>query len=178
MEDTDSCPYKYDSRASEEYRALSGCDGPVPVEADGAKGTKCLHWDEDCFQSELMTGVNSGGLELSRISIASLEDLGYTVDYSQAAPFPVDLLNPSCVCSTNANLKDGITRVQRSTESEASKAARQNALNYGQAKLKSARSAMANVTSRDTDRIYLGDRVIVVLYWADEQVQSVLVTAS
>ncbi len=173
-EDSDSCPYKYDSRASEEYRALSGCDGAVPIETDGAEGTKCLHWDEDCFQSELMTGVNTGDLELSRISIAALEDLGYQVDYSQATPFSTDLLSPSCVCNAEntRSLKDQVTRVQR--PSAASQEARQNAIEYGRAKLKSARSA--NVISRDPNRIYLEDKMTVVLYWDDDRIQSVLVT--
>jgi hypothetical protein len=174
IEDSDSCPYKYDSRASEEYRALSGCDAPVPTETDGEKGTKCLHWDEDCFQSELMTGVNTGDLELSRISIAALEDLGYQVDYSQATPFSAESLSPSCVCNaTNTRyLENEATRVQR--PSAASQEARQYAIDYGRAKLKSARST--NVISRDPSRIYLGDKMIVVLYWDDEKVKSVLVT--
>lgn len=125
-----------------------------------------------------MTGVNTGGLELSRISIASLEDLGYVVDYSQATPFSADLLSPSCICNAEAaSVKDPVTRIQRSSESKASKAARQNALNYGQAQLKSARSsAMANTT--DPDRIYLGDKMVVVLYLVDDRIQSVLVTAN
>ena len=50
-----------------------------------------------------MTGFATGGLELSRITVAGLEDLGYEVDYSQADPFPVSKLDPSCVC--NAGLK-------------------------------------------------------------------------
>jgi hypothetical protein len=40
VENTDICAYRYHSKASEEYRALSGCDGAVPIETDGAEGTK------------------------------------------------------------------------------------------------------------------------------------------
>lgn len=93
------CPYKSDSRASEEYRKLSGCDGSIPVEYDNGVGTQCLHWDEECFMGELMTGASSDGLDLSILTIAALDDLGYTVDYSKADPFDTSQMNPNCVCN-------------------------------------------------------------------------------
>ena len=40
------------------------------------------------FGDELLTGFISGGVRpLSRLSIASFEDIGYEVDYSGADPF-------------------------------------------------------------------------------------------
>lgn len=172
-ENSATCPYRYDSKASAEYRALSGCDASVPIETDGAEGTKCVHWDEDCFQSELMTGINTGEQELSRITIAGLEDLGYTVDYSSATPFPATLLAPSCVCNANRNLlEDELFRQPKSLQTEAGKAARLSAINFGLSQLKSNRVATMENNSHS---VYMGDKVIVVLYWAEDQVKSVIV---
>ena len=40
-DDDGSCPYAADSAASREYQALSGCsDAAVPIEYDGAEGTR------------------------------------------------------------------------------------------------------------------------------------------
>ena len=173
VENTATCPYRYDSKASAEYRALSGCDASVPIETDGAEGTKCVHWDEDCFQSELMTGVNTGDQELSRITVAGLEDLGYVVDYNSATPFPATLLAPSCVCNANRNLIADISVGKgKALQTEASEAARLNAIDYGLGKLMSNRAATMD---DDGHSVYMGDKVIVVLYWADEQVKSVIV---
>jgi hypothetical protein len=65
----------------------------VPVMNDGGAGTVNSHWRDGVFDPELMTGFLSAGPNpLSAITIASLRDLGYTVDPSQADPFS---LNPS-----------------------------------------------------------------------------------
>ena len=62
----------------------------VPLEAWGGPGTAEAHWRKDTFGSELMTGyvypldtVNTGH-PLSRITVASLADLGYTIDLTKA----------------------------------------------------------------------------------------------
>lgn len=54
----------------------------VPVENTGSIGTKHSHWRESVFDDELMTGyLDKGKNPLSRMTIASLEDLGYDVNY-------------------------------------------------------------------------------------------------
>ena len=65
------------------YQAMGG-KGNVPVEDTGSFGTKCGHWREETFSNELMTGYLNSGMPnpLSRITAGSLEDLGYTVNYS------------------------------------------------------------------------------------------------
>ena len=45
-----------------------------------------------------MTGYNTGTLPISRITVATLEDLGYGVDYGAADPFPASMLGP-CRCN-------------------------------------------------------------------------------
>ncbi len=64
----------------------------VPVMNVGGAGTVNSHWRDGVFDPEIMTGfLNAGPNPLSIVTIASLEDLGYTVDASQADPFT---LNP------------------------------------------------------------------------------------
>lgn len=76
-------------RAVAEWQALGG-EGAVPLETEGGTGTAEVHWRESVFNTELMTGFVEGpGVlqPLSRVSIASLADLGYAVDLSAADPF-------------------------------------------------------------------------------------------
>jgi hypothetical protein len=63
---------------------------PVPVEntVGGCPGTRDGHWRESTFNTELMTGlIGAAGNPLSRTTIASVQDLGYVVDISQADPY-------------------------------------------------------------------------------------------
>jgi hypothetical protein len=66
----------------------------VPVDSTGGEGTRRSHWDEALFKSEIMTGFISGTIRpLSATSIASLADIGYTVNTAVANPF--DYTNPT-----------------------------------------------------------------------------------
>ena len=61
---------------------------PVPVEDSGGPGTADGHWRERVFHTELMTGyLNPGANPLSLETIASMGDLGYTVNYAAAEPY-------------------------------------------------------------------------------------------
>lgn len=65
---------------------------PVPVENSGGPGTRNSHWRDSVFGNELMTGfVAEAGNPLSRVTVASLEDLGYTVDLGAAEPYSLPL---------------------------------------------------------------------------------------
>jgi Leishmanolysin len=75
--------------AKREYEALGGT-GNVPLKTSSEDGS-CGHWSERLFFRELMTpAVNSNTAPsgknnlLSRLTIASMQDLGYTVDYGVA----------------------------------------------------------------------------------------------
>ena len=60
---------------------------PVPVENVGGPGTADGHWRTSVMAPELMTGyiaAPASGNPLSAISIASMSDLGYTVNYTTA----------------------------------------------------------------------------------------------
>ena len=103
--DRQNCPYR-GPKANAEFSEISGCL-VVPTELDGGGGTRCGHWDEECMESELMTGfADVGNNPLSRITIASLEDLGYDVDYRNADSYTTSDLNPNCVCRRRRTLAD------------------------------------------------------------------------
>ena len=76
--------------ALREYQTLRGgakVKG-VPVEATGGAGTRDSHWRESIFANELMSGfVESKGNPLSRMTVASLEDMGYRVNLEAAEPY-------------------------------------------------------------------------------------------
>ena len=66
----------------------------VPVENQGGPGTADGHWRESVMGRELMTGyISLNSNPLSTITIASLQDMGYTVSYANADPYTVSPLN-------------------------------------------------------------------------------------
>lgn len=78
------------ANATAQYNQIFGTSAlGVPVEAGGGAGTALAHWRETVLQSELMTGYAGPGvnLPLSRITVGSLQDLGYTVNYAAADPY-------------------------------------------------------------------------------------------
>lgn len=78
------------SNALAEYRVLSGNSSAlsIPLETGGGSGTAGVHWSEATFGNELMTGyVGSAPDPLSRMTIASLKDLGYSVNLGAADPY-------------------------------------------------------------------------------------------
>lgn len=84
--------------AKDEYNKLVKEACPtLYVENDGGAGTKCVHWDEACFNkpgnSELMTGIFEENLKqpISVVSAAALVDLGGYggVNYKGCDPYPM-----------------------------------------------------------------------------------------
>jgi hypothetical protein len=71
----------------QKYHDMGGLATNVPVEGTGGAGTWNSHWRESVFENELMTGfIGSGANPLTAMTIGSMQDLGYTVDYSSAEP--------------------------------------------------------------------------------------------
>jgi hypothetical protein len=64
---------------------------PVPVEGNSAPvGTRDGHWRESVLGRELMQGyAKVGGMPLSRLTVGSLQDMGYVVNLSAADPFTI-----------------------------------------------------------------------------------------
>lgn len=97
------------ANAVREWQALGG-SGTVPVEncldAAGAPipgcgaGTADAHWREAVFGNELMTGyLDAASDPLSRVTVGSLQDLGYVVDYASADGYVL----PSSVSALSAS---------------------------------------------------------------------------
>lgn len=90
--------------AKREYRTLRGGGGVlkrVPVENQGGAGTVDAHWREAIFRNELMSGfIGGSGNPISRVTVASLQDIGYTVDLNAAEPFNL----PNLVALAEAGL--------------------------------------------------------------------------
>jgi hypothetical protein len=82
--------------AVDAFDAVGGSDyvgTRVPVENElGEEGTRDRHWRQSVFGNELMTGFLSVARPnlLSRVTLASLADLGYRVDLEGADPFYLD----------------------------------------------------------------------------------------
>jgi hypothetical protein len=76
-------------KAMAEYGILRGSGPtPVPVENTGGEGTVDSHWRESVFRNELLTGfVSAANNPLSRMTVGSLQDMGYVVDLNAADPF-------------------------------------------------------------------------------------------
>jgi hypothetical protein len=83
-------PYFTGALALTAFNSAGGmgyADNKVPVELLGGPGTRCSHWRESVFETELMTGfISAPGTAnpLSAISLQSMADMGYTVDVAEA----------------------------------------------------------------------------------------------
>ena len=165
------------------------------METDFGEGTQCSHWDEDCFLGELMTGASSDGLEMSVFTVAALDDLGYTVDYSKADPFDTSKMNPNCVCNRRqlrgTTLEDDVhaafsyQNVAKLPLTDYSKPSNRRpplseeghriARAHGMAIL-DANHEWKNAYLRDDQaELYIGDQIIVVLYMENEFKYTVMV---
>jgi hypothetical protein len=85
-------PHFTGAQAIDAFDAAGGNDytgGKVPVEDTNGEGTADSHWRETVFGRELMTGFVDAGVvnPLSKITIASLADMGYTVNLNGADPY-------------------------------------------------------------------------------------------
>jgi glycine/D-amino acid oxidase-like deaminating enzyme len=98
------------AQAAAAYNSIFGTTATgVPVENTGASGTADAHWRESIFASELMTGWvgPSATMPISRITVGSLADIGYTVNMAAAdtftPPSSVSLLSPVAASTTSTS---------------------------------------------------------------------------
>ncbi len=93
------------ANAKREYGVLKGT-GPtvVPVENTGQPGTRDSHWRESVFRNELMSGFIAGpNNPISKMTVASLKDLGYVVNLNGAEPYAL----PNLMAMAEAGLVAG-----------------------------------------------------------------------
>jgi len=126
-----NCPYR-GLNANREYRLMTGCL-QIPTELDGGSGTKCSHFDDACMNNELMTGyVNYDAPNpLSRLTIASLQDLGYQVDYSEADSYGRANIASQCLCGLRRGLVATKHHVVPGTNSTSGKTLKRRKLSDG-----------------------------------------------
>jgi len=149
--------------------------GP-PVETDFGSGAAGLHWDEECLVDELMTGKVDGAtiFPLSKLTIASLEDLGYNVDYSAADEY--DGRNTTCC---NPNTSPISIRSVKTAKPPLSASGRATAVEYGLEVLRSHQRPSKSQFQDFMDEnglVYLGDQFINVIYEENGNIYDVDVT--
>ena len=85
--------------ATAEYNTrFSNTETGVPVENTGGPGTADSHWRESVFNNELMTGfLNAGSNPISRMTTASLQDLGYVVNLNASDAYLVAPATPTTI---------------------------------------------------------------------------------
>jgi hypothetical protein len=174
--------------------AVSTCSS-VPVERDYGSGTACGHWDEECMGNELMTGfLGPSASPLSRITVGTLQDLGYQVDYSEADAFSRSDLAASCTCPVRRlreKKRDLLDMKHGEVFSLASVASGRTASGRARRRLSQAAEAMAieaglehlqtntqyaNVTLADDLGItYVADKIVSVLVLEHGEIYGVAV---
>jgi hypothetical protein len=101
--------------AVREYNLLfENASTSVPLETGGGGGTAGAHWSENVFRTELMTGFSENAgvpMPLSRLTVAAMEDMGYTVNYTAADAFS----KPSQTAGNAAASSAAASPVQRPT---------------------------------------------------------------
>jgi adhesin/invasin len=107
-------PHFTGARAIEAFDRIGGAtytSNKVPVENTGGPGTADAHWRESVFSNELMTGfINSGANPLSEVTVASLWDMGYTVNLDGAEDFSLSSPMQAFGAPVAVRLVDDIAR--------------------------------------------------------------------
>ena len=100
------------ANAVNQYNSIFDRTGAwVPVENTGGGGTRDSHWRESVLRNELMTGfLNSGRNLLSRITVGSLADLGYAVNYGAADAFAPSVASVASTSSTASSSRSPASR--------------------------------------------------------------------
>lgn len=84
-------PYFVGDAARTQFAAINTVvysGNPVPVENTGGTGTVNSHWRTSIMKRELMQGFAVNQVQpLSRVTVGSLQDLGYVVNFSAADPY-------------------------------------------------------------------------------------------
>ena len=84
-------PHFTGTQATAAFNAVGGASYvaglKVPVENTGGLGTADAHWRESVFGNEIMTGFVDAVNPLSRVTAASMGDLGYAVNLAAADPY-------------------------------------------------------------------------------------------
>jgi hypothetical protein len=85
-----------------------GCTDSPPLDPSG-------HWDEACFTEELMSPILLLGATnpITKITVGTLEDIGYTVDYNMAEDSTSNTVNREVCCDARRILRGESTRIHQ-----------------------------------------------------------------
>jgi len=150
--------YKPGTKACSFWQDITGCSGCPPIENEFGPGTAGGHWDEDVMGNELMSGFSEDAgtfMPLSNITVGSLEDLGYEVDYSAADPF---LSAPSC----GFRLRKTKQGKPQKDPKKLSEVGRARAFEYGKLVLTKAKARKPK--NLPDELTYVADRHVDVIY--------------
>jgi hypothetical protein len=109
---------------------------------------------------------NQTAFPLSRMTIGSLQDLGYSVDYSQTDAYSKADLNPSCTCGGRRALPASTVAKATVPQRHLSRKGHQEAVSYGRKVLAEAQEQrdLAGHSENDAAIQYLGDEMVTVFY--------------
>ena len=174
------CPSTVDTKASREWEIITGCSNDaVPMERSisaSSNVAQCTFWDEECMQDELMTTIISEHHLLSRVTIATLEDIGYQVDYDQADSYSLRDINPACACNRRLRQSSDLTRSKRRKLSDEG---REGAIRHGRSLIQDNMIALA--LNKDEEHVeghsdYRAGNTAVVYYLEEGELFSVPVS--
>jgi hypothetical protein len=174
------------TNANLRYKEIRGtCKSFVPLEqSTGNAASDCNYWSELCLKDELMTPSVTNKNYISNITVGSLEDLGYEVNYEFADEFFATNLGTKkeCQCKRRS-LLDGHHRNETrqfglghpdTTRRVQSTDAYQRAIDFGQTIL-AANELPYNVPRVDGGLIYMADQAVSVVVSDGYDVISVVV---
>lgn len=170
------CVYQGES-GNAEYRALSGCDAPLPTDVES-----CGHLNEACFPTELMgpfADVTNVDI-VSRLSIAMLKDVGYEVNFDVAGNYTREDINASCTCGDGRGrsvLEEQPLSLQRTAHRRIREETYQYAHDHGRKFLaRIAEAASSSLRSLPNGMGTIG-RTVSVLVKDDDGIHRVIVNA-
>lgn len=150
-----------------------------------------IHLMQLCDETKSFMLLFLSTIVFRRITIAGLQDLGYTVDFTQAAVYNSGDLDSSCICATKRELsavkpvpteKDDTSSPKR--RRKLSEEGRAQAVAYGQSLLVEAHEQHKRDQSIfqplfDADELaFIGDKIVNVVYAEDGELYDVLVVST
>jgi hypothetical protein len=168
--------YNANTKAAARFQTTSDCPATTKIPADD----KCGHWRRDCFTLETMRPAISVDSVISEVTAASLEDMGYGVDYSSTA---APKLGPGCPkCSRRLGGVGRDEEVSAAPPRRLSEEGRAAAITVGLNHLAAQAEEFALYSetaesSLDGTMEYVGHLVVAVMILEDGELFDFIVTA-
>ena len=184
----DGCTYKADTEAAKVFQDITSCPATQTVELEDSvyadiSVSKCGHWSNECFNEKLLMNANPGGAaKFSKITLASLKDMGYEINDRETDDITDPDIAESCKCNgaSQTAFEQSTYKIPLSEEATAA------AVATGLAKLSkyqvnaaqfSADAAQNSAAESSSDAVFLGDKRIMVLMLERGVLHGVLVEA-